>query len=424
MRRKFGSFIVCWFSIRALAILLIAVTTKAYGSTEVVLHNFGGGNDGSSPSSALIFDGAGNLYGTTFAGGTGPCGGGCGTVFRLAPSGGTYTESVVYSFQGSANSDGANPLGALTADATGNFYGLTGAGGPKDCGTVFELSPDSGGSWTEKILYSFCASGSNIDGAYPNGKLIFDASGNLYGVTGFGGEHDTGVVFELLRSSGRWKQEVLYSFANAGGLDGNQPTGIIFDNAGNVFGVTMWGGTKAVNGAGVVFELVQKAGERWTEKVIHRFSVYGTNLQTPTGGLIFDAAGNLYMTMSRGGLGGAGIVRFTRTRGGAFKGYTLRCFPGPQELQSYEGLVFDSAGALYSASSVGKTGCTKSGCGFVYKLSPGRPHWTEMRLAIMHGSDGANPIGGVVFDDKGNLFGATSAGGQNKAGGVVFQITP
>jgi len=424
MRKKYVSFAVGWSATLSLAILLLAATALAHDSTEIVLHNFGAGSDGVNPDSSLIFDTAGNLYGTTYGGGTGSCGGGCGTVFELTPNGGGFTESVIYNFQGATNNDGAYPLGALTADAAGNFYGVTYAGGHHDCGTVFELTPGSGGGWTESVLYSFCANGSEFDGSGPTGKLVFDASGNLYGVTQSGGHGGGGVVFQLMFSSGTWTEKVIKGFPRIGHLGGNQPVGIIFDSAGNLYGVTTFGGTRGYNGAGIVFELVQSQGQ-WTGKVIHRFGIRGNNLQTPTGGLIFDAAGNLYMTMARGGLGGAGVFEISPRAGGGFKGHALCSFPGGQILQPYEGLVFDSAGSLYSASGAEGGGNCSRDCGFVYKLSRGAHRWKTKRLAIVHGRDGINPVGGVILDSKGNLYGATFGGGANKTGGgVVFEVTP
>lgn len=410
---------VCQLTL-SLAILLLAATTFAYGGTEIVLHNFGGGTDGAYPASALIFDTAGNLYGTTTSGGTARFG----TVFKLTPNNGGFTESVIYAFLGSAMNDGSYPQGALTADSAGNLYGVTSNGGNRDCGTVFKLTPGSNGTWTESVLYSFCASGANSDGSSPTGKLIFDSAGNLYGVTDLGGTHNGGVVFELTPSAGTWIETVLYSFHAAGHLDGYRPSGIIFDSAGNIDGVTLFGGTQYYNGAGVVFQLVQSSPGHWTEKVIHTFGIYkGTNLQTPTGGLIFDAAGNLYMTMGRGGRGGAGIVELSPS-GGGFTAHKLYSFAGTQILQPYEGLVFDSAGNLYSASNIGgSSACSGEGCGFVYRLTPGSTHWTATKLTSMNFADGANPVGGVILDSKGNVYGVTFAGGA-KHGGVVFEITP
>ena len=408
----------------SLVVLFLAFAPLAQGTTETVLHNNGSGSDGQFPMSNLILDSAGNLYGTTENGGTGPCSAGCGTVFQLIRNGEAFTESVVYNFQGAASDDGANPRGALTADAAGNLYGVTTFGGHFNCGTVFKLTSGSGGSWKESILHSFCADGTTSDGDWPNGNLVFDASGNLYGVAQYGGTHHAGVVFELTPSSGTWTETVLYSFSGGPG-DGSQPVGIIFDSAGNLDGVTAFGGAKFVAGAGVAFQLIRNPPGQWTEHLIHRFNTFGPNVQTPTGGLIFDALGNLYMTMGRGRNGGAGVFELIPGNGGSFTARELHSFPGlPLSApQSYQGLVFNSAGDLYSASEVGRKGCRRSACGFIYKLSPGSSRWTATHVVVMNGSNGENPIGGVTLDTSGNLYGVAYRGGTNKKG-VVFRITP
>lgn len=202
-------------------------------------------------------------------------------------------------------------------------------------------------------------------------------------------------------------------------MSGSEPTGIIFDGSGNLYGVTEFGGTESVNGAGVVFQLIESAGV-WAPKVLHRFPVTGTSPQTPTGGLIFDASGNLYMTMARGGNGGSGVFKLNPATGAT---ETLFSFKGPQILQPYEGLVFDTAGNLYSSSDVGGGNCENGGCGFIYKLSPGASHWTSTLLATLNGGNGAYPEGGVVLDSAGNIYGTAFSGGSGKDG-VVFEITP
>jgi uncharacterized repeat protein (TIGR03803 family) len=408
-------------SILSLALLLLAATALAHGGTETVLHSFGSRHDGQNPASTLIFDTAGNLYGTTAAGGTA----GFGTVFKLTPNSGGFTESVVYSFRGSANDDGAFPQGALTADAAGNFFGVTSVGGHNNCGTVFKLTSGAGGSWSESILYAFCATGKTSDGYYPTGKLIFDSSGNLYGVTAAGGAYNGGVVFELAPSGGAWTETDLYSFPRDGRRDGSEPVGIIFDSAGNIDGVTSYGGTLFYVGSGVVFQLAQNPPGHWTEKVVHRFSITGANSQRPTGGLVFDGVGNLYMTtMGTSGRGGEGVFELSPGSGGTFTGRTLFFFEQGSG-QSYQELVFDSKGNLYSASTTGGGNCEDGGCGFVYKLSPGSPRWTGTKLATFHGWDGARPIGGVTMDGKGNLYGVTFTRNPGLSGvGLVFQITP
>src|SRR5579871_1454564 len=249
--------------------------------TENVLYVFKGAaqNDGEQPSGGLLIDSQGNLYGTTAYGGRGPCillgiKGGCGTVFELSPpssSGGQWTETILYNFQG--GSDGDLPGGGLTADAKGNLYGTTSYGGGygscnapffQNCGTVFELSPpaQSGGSWSEKVLYSF--KGGN-DGANPNGGLIFDKNGVMYGTTHFGGNSGClqaggvgcGTAYTLSPISsttkGAWAEEIIYTFQ--GIPDGASPVGgLLFGQGGALFGVTESGGLR--DGSGTVFELV------------------------------------------------------------------------------------------------------------------------------------------------------------------------
>ena len=230
------------------------------GYTETVLHSFGdGSNDGQNPEAGLILDGAGNLYSTTPVGGIH----GWGTVFELSPrEGGGYTETVLHSFDYNG-SDGAYPLAGLIFDGTGNLYGTTNEGGIHTtcfgypgCGTVFELLPRQGGGWTETVLHSF---GSGTDGIVPAAGLIMDTAGNLYGTTYEGGIRGGGTVFELSpREGGGYTETVLHSFGS--GTDGYFPfAGLIFDAAGNLYGTTDYGGiheTCDLNACGTVFELV------------------------------------------------------------------------------------------------------------------------------------------------------------------------
>ena len=278
-----------------------------------MLHSFGNGTDGRGPVGGLIFDAAGNLYGMTIQGGTYCSGsGGCGTVFELTPAaGGSWTEQVLYSFcpQGlPCTTDGYYPRAGLIFDGAGNLYGTTDNGGTYHDGTVFELTPAAGGTWTEKVLHNFNLNGT--DGALPLGSLILDAAGNLYGTTSNGGTYTSrGTVFELTPTAGGgWTETVLHSFGN--GTDGVTPeAGLIFDAAGNLYGTTTGGGTYY---GGTVFELTPAAGGGWTEQVLHSFGS-GTDGAYADTGLIFDAAGNLYGTTDDGGTytscpGGCGTV--------------------------------------------------------------------------------------------------------------------
>ena len=278
--------------------------TAGGGWTETVLHNFGNGTDGAYPSGGLVFDAAGNLYGTTPDGGTYSCfgGGGCGTVFELTPAaGGSWTEQVLHNFNGVT--DGYQPVAGLIFDAAGNLYGTTAGGGPG--GTVFELTPTGDGNWTEEVLHTF---GIGTDGAVPTAALVFDAAGNLYGTTYHGGTNNScvytgcGTVFELTYSGGTWWYQVLHNFGS--GSDGYWPqANLIVDAAGNLYSTTFQGGT---HGEGTVFEVTPGSGGRWTEQVLHSFN--GADGYWPWAGLIFDAAGNLYGTTNRGGAYEAGTI--------------------------------------------------------------------------------------------------------------------
>ena len=286
------------------------------GWTETVLHSFGNGTDGQDPNAGLIFDAAGNLYGTTVAGGIH----GEGTLFELSPNGsGGWTETVLHSFGNPATHDGLGPDAALVFDTAGNLYGTTVGGGIHiscgqgiGCGTVFEMSPNGSGGWTETLLHSF---GNGTDGWYPYSNLVFDTAGNLYGTTHSGGIHlscaegeSCGTIFEMSpNGSGGWTETVLHSFGN--GTDGTGPWGgVIFDTAGNFYGTTYSGGIHcAPYGCGTAFEMSPNGNGGWTETVLHSFG-NGSDGSSPVDSLIFDASGHLYGTTSGGGVHGEGTA--------------------------------------------------------------------------------------------------------------------
>jgi uncharacterized repeat protein (TIGR03803 family) len=331
------------------------------GWTEKILHSFiNNGRDGRQPYAGVVQDASGNLYGTTLLGG--PYNDG--TVFEMSPkAGGGWTERILHSFN-RKGADGSMPNGSLILDGAGNLYGTT-AGGSDFAGMVFEMLPKEGGGWTEKILCSF-TEGSNL--ATPNAGVILDGAGNLYGTTQFGGMSGLGAVFECSPAEGGgWTATVLHSF-NDIPTDGTEPyASLILDGSGNLYGTTLFGGAY---GRGVVFELVRAGDGTWTETVLHSFNKNGGDGHDPSAGLIFDAAGNLYGTTISGG-------------------------------SWDEGTVFD---------------LTPAGGGV----------WTETTLyAFQHrgGKDGHLPQGGLVFDTAGNLYGTTSEGGDDDLG-TVFEITP
>lgn len=265
--------------------------TKGGTWTYHVVYYFQGGTDGAYPYGELVFDAAGNLYGTTSEHGGGWSS--AGTVYELSPAAvGLWTLTTLHVFNG--GKDGDRPMVGVIRDAAGNLYGSSCAGGAFQGGLVFELAPRASGGWGEKVLHNFKSN--STDGSCP-GRLTFDSAGNLFGATLGGGNNSNGTVFELTPSvSGAWTEQVLYRFN--GGSDGSIPeTGLTFDTAGNLYGDTNYGG---VDNAGTVFELTPSSGA-WDEKIVHSFSG-GSDGVNPTGGLFRDGAGDLYGTTLGGGV--------------------------------------------------------------------------------------------------------------------------
>lgn len=426
-----------WISAVALSVSVSSGIADAKGS-ETVLHAFQGGGDGASPQSALIADGAGNLYGTTYYGGGGACFGGCGTIFRLAPDG---TLRVLYSFQG--GSDGEYPAAGLTADTSGNLYGTTseGAGsgcyGNQGCGTVFRLAPD--GSFA--VLHTF-AGGS--DGGQPEAGLIIDAAGNLYGTTYTGGGNacpvggGCGTVFRLAPDG---TETVLHAFcATKNCRDGALPwAGLIADKNGNLYGTTMTGGSGRRHcfgkiGCGTVFKLAADG----SEKILYSFCPQRkcTDGATPQAALIRDGQGNLYGTTTTGGAycergdegGGCGTV-FEVARDGTET--VLHSFTGRRDGATPAGsLIADGNGNLYGTTFYGnsKNQC-ETGCGTAFRMA------SDGTFTVLHnflgGSDGGGPMAGLISDGAGHFYGTTFEGGGTDCSGfylngcgTLFRLTP
>jgi uncharacterized repeat protein (TIGR03803 family) len=263
---------------------------------EKILYQFMDGTDGASPGNGdLLFDNAGNIYGTTFSGGDlQACGGfGCGTVYKLTPSGGAWTETVLHSF--TAGNDGATPYSGLTPDGAGNLYGTTVDGGAHGNGTVYQLAP-SGSGWTETVIYDFPNSS---DGRWPVGGLVFDSAGNLYGATEVGGSGGGGTVYKLTNSNGQWVFTTIYSFTGHAGPYSK----LTMDAAGNLYGATNGDGSA---GVGMVFKLT-RSGSGWTFSLLHDFTG-GSDGASPLGSVTLDASGNVYGTAEMGGAYGWGVV--------------------------------------------------------------------------------------------------------------------
>lgn len=388
--------------------------------TETTLHNFLGGRDGQYPAGSLIFDPAGNIYGTTYSGGGKGCQasglGGCGTVFELSPnSSGGVTEIVLHRFSG--NRDGCCLEAGLVRDPAGNLYGTTASGGGGNAGTVFKLAPGSGGTWTGSLLHTFRV---EQHGGVPVAGLVSDSSGNLYGTTLEGGAYDYGTVFELDTTG---KQTVLYSFA--GGNDGQYPyAGLVFDSAGNLYGTTFYGGNVTAcggNGCGSVFELSPTSGGVWKETIIHGFN--GTDGNNPYAGLVFDQSGNLYGTTENGGPNGGGAVfELTPGQNGSWtENILVGLDDGYCDGPAYPmgGVVFDKAGNIYGTAVDGACDV-----GEVFELTRGsNGQWALSLVHSFSGTDGSSPQAGVILDSAGNIYGTTARGGASTCGcGVVFKI--
>jgi uncharacterized repeat protein (TIGR03803 family) len=344
-------------------------------------------------------------------------------------------EAVLYAF-GTNRGSPAYPSGSLIVDAAGNLYGTTEIGGANRSGTVFELSPPIGNvPWTETDLYTFDG---GTDGGAPNGTLIFDDIGNLYGTTVGGGDEVClcGTVFELsppAAPGGNWTFTTLYSFG--GGNDGAEPrAGVVFDQLGNLFGTTAGGGGAAscsppVVGCGTVFELSppSASGGAWSEAILYSFTG-GNDGAEPAAPVVFDEAGNLYGTTFCGGvvtcqsLDGSGTVFELTNSGGQWIETVLHDFgtfgdgysPGA-------GLFLDTSGALVGTTPSGGS----HGVGTVFGLQPPFKSGGNWIYALLYSfrkslTDGDSPQGGVI-SVNGMLYGTTTGGGEN-AVGTVFRL--
>jgi uncharacterized repeat protein (TIGR03803 family) len=357
--------------------------------TYTTLFALNGTSDGNEAYSGLVIDSKGNLYGNTFGGGSGVCtvGGvnvGCGVVFELSKSGGNWTETVLYNFQG--GKDGRNPsYSPMTFDPNGNLYGTTNNGGGtgcggEGCGVLFKLTPaQGGGSWTETVLHRFTKS----QGTFPQGKLL-DLGGILYGTTGGGGAFGHGTVY---RSTLNGAVTVIHSFNGTPEGSDNFSGGLSADSSGNLYGFNYSGGKANY---GTVFEL-KPSGGSWTFSLLYTFN--GTSDGgNPVGAPLLDKAGNLYGDTQAGG------------------NYAYCAFTAQQ-----------------------------NGCGVVFKVSRSKGKSTESVVHIFtdgvtqQNDDGAFPAAGLIFGPFGDIYGTTQIGGTgqclsgkgNDLGcGTAFSVTP
>jgi uncharacterized repeat protein (TIGR03803 family) len=379
--------------------------------------------EGEEPSSDLLLDAKGNLYGAARGGGPH----GFGDVFELIHEiNGSWTFKILHAFGAviEGSSDGGQLRSDLTWGPDGSIFGTTYGGGKHGQGTVFELLPESNGQWTEKILYNFGSVPQ--DGTEPYGGVVRGANGHLYGTTYSGGKDFRGTVFELIPSaSGQWTEKTLHSFQSEN--DGYAPIGnLALDAQGHLYGANFLGGKNLV---GAVFELTPQASGSWTEKVIYNFGTPADGPASPLAGLIFDAKGNLYGTSTMGGQSSGDscscgtVFELSPQANKTWKEKTLYSF----KMAFTDGnapksaLHFDSKGNLYGTTDAGGPHST----GTVFELSPAAGGlWTE-KILYSFGStttDGYSPIAGVTPDSAGNLYGTTFAGGTDRYYGTVFEI--
>ncbi len=373
-----------------LAAALTLVTAGARAQHVTYLHAFQCEPDGDEPTGSLTLDAAGNLYGTTWGGGTDNAG----TVFKVSPQG---EETILHSFA-LGGTDGANPSGVtLVFDAAGNLYGVTGEGGNQNYnnGTVFKLAPDG----TETILHVF-----TTDGFFPFG-LSIDQEGNLYGTTWRGGAYDDGTVFKVTPT----ETETLYNFRGSPGPF-SAVSGVVVDPEGNLYGTSEYGGTED---GGTVFELNASGQETVLLNIDGSLGLY------PEWGLFRSAGGRLYGT-SYEGVGFQGAVWRVAGQG---KSTLLHQFEGAPDGGGPVGtLAEDSSGNLYGTTAKGGTGPCKWGCGTIYEISAAGVESVSYSFSDTDG--GYNPQGGLILDSEGNLYGTTAEGGDGKNCGTVFKFTP
>lgn len=369
----------------AACLMAMLAPLAARAQTFSTLYSFTGQADGALPIAGVILDAQGNLYGTTFEGGSY----GGGTVFTLSNAG---KETVLYSFIGSG--DGAGPYGGVIRDAAGNIYGTTVIGGLSDTGVVFRLSEV--GKYTK--LYSVNAG----DGSYPYGGVIQGPNGKIYGTTAYGGAYNFGTVFQL-NKAGQETNE--YDFT--GGADGSVPlAGLIQEGHGNIYGTSAFGGAY---GYGTVFE-VSKTGK---EMVLYSFTGT-TDGAIPIAGLFEDADGNFYGTTEYGGTYGYGVVFEVS---GTNQETVLYSFTGGADGASpYAGVIQDSGGNIYGTTYQGGA----FGYGAVFEINTAGQE--TVLYSFTGGADGANPHAALIEDSMGNLY-STSYYGGAYGYGTVFKLT-
>jgi len=397
---------------RMLALLAVTLMgMQAWAVTETTIHTFAGGAYSEYPLSGLVFDSSGNAYGTASGGGAG-----YGTIYELTPSLSGWIANILYEFD---NVSGAYPAGPLVFDGAGNLYGTAPYGGNMlgicqgwGCGTVFELKRVSDG-WQFVVLYTFSG---DADGAQPNTSLVFDKSGDLYGTTFSGGNSGYGTAFELSPTAGGWTESTVYTFA--GNNDGANPaSGLTPDAAGSFYGTTQFGGANncGASNCGTVY-MLRTTSSGWKETILHSFN--GSDGSSPLAGPLLLRNGTLYGTTHAGGSSNQGTAFSLTQRNDSFTETVLCSFDGGNGAAPYSGMVADSAGNLYGTTVLGGSGYED---GVIFVLRNHKGVWQESVVHIFTGVDGGQPLGPPTLH-AGGLFGTTSEGGEWEAG-VVWEVT-
>ncbi len=403
---QFRKLPACLFSLLTLAVL----ASSAFGQTFTTLYNFGASTtDGQAPSSGVVMDKTGNLFGVTGIGGNQLSGG---TVFELSPptvTGNPWTETILHRFRGMP--DGKTPLGHLIMTPNGVLAGTNLHGGAEDEGTLYVFVHGTQSAWRETILHNF---GTVPDDVVTPDLGLFPAPEGFYGADQ-GGANNTGAIYLLAggTNGSAWTQNILYSFRAIGSTDGRGPGGeLVRDAKGNFYGVTTLGG---VHDLGAVYEVSPPAaqGDPWTETVLYSFN--GTDGTLPAGRLLLGPGGKLFGTTNGGGASSAGTV-FELTPpsvpGNPWTETILYSFTGGSDGTSPEnGVIADQSGKLYGTA--GQT---------IFMLTPhsSGSTWTETALHNFTGPDGFVATGPLVLANK-TLFGTTAEGGAFGVG-TAFQI--
>jgi uncharacterized repeat protein (TIGR03803 family) len=416
MEKPMRRYFLLPLAVPMLVAFVFVLPIEAQAAKFKVLHTFAGGNDGEAPTAPPTLDRAGNVYGTTAEAGNGTgCTNGCGTVFQLQPSGAQYrerilysfsdpsgspiysngplvldangklygtsaqggdlscncgfvyelvrshtgwTENVIHTFLGSNAADGSNPYSGVVHDKAGNLYGTTNDGGNSGTqwGTVFELTPNTDGTWTETIIYGFPT---YTQGIFPY-ALTIDAKGNLYVTASQGGVYGNGTIIKLALSGGVWTETTLYAFT--GGDNGSFPfTGAVPDVAGNLYGTTSSGGDDTV---GNVFKLTPAKGY-WNFSTVYNFTG-GRDGGLPNNTLTMDQAGDLYGTTQTGGAYQYGTVYNLALSSGKWVETVLHSFTGGSDGAYPVGIVLDSSGNLFGTANSGGA----HNFGTVFEITP------------------------------------------------------